>query len=246
MNEIYVHVTGVVATEVSARTVDDVVVASFRMVSTTRRYDREQRSWVDGDKTWLTVTCWRGLGENVRKSILKGERVVVTGKLRVSQWRDDDDRPRSRTEIVADAVGHDLTFGTTVLTRAPRVRQLEPVAREVVASSLADQHERETDGLDVDELLQQLSGGQDARGPLGARVPDGDNGGELGGALGRDPEDPEEPVGDYDLDDLGLAPMAGEFPGGPVETVTEVPPLEAPGLEVVPPEPVAAGGRRRR
>ena len=97
MNEIYLHVTGVVATEVSARLVDEVMVASFRMVSTTRRYDREQRTWVDGDKNWLTVTCWRGLAENVRACVHKGERVVVAGKLKVSQWRDDDGRPRSRT-----------------------------------------------------------------------------------------------------------------------------------------------------
>lgn len=211
MNEIYVHVTGVVATEVSARTVDDVVVASFRMVSTTRRYDREQRSWVDGDKNWLTVTCWRGLGDNVRKSVLKGERVVVAGKLRVSQWRDEDDRPRSRAEIVADAVGHDLTFGTTVLTRTPRVRQLEPVARELVASSLADQHERETEGLDVDALIDELTAARQDRNPFAGRLPEGH--------LERDPDDDEDEDRDeededrdedYDVDDLARAAAGAE------------------------------------
>jgi single-strand DNA-binding protein len=153
MNEIFVHVTGVVATDVTAKTVDDVPLSSFRMVSTTRRFDRHERTWVDGDKTWLTVTCWRALATNVRKSVLKSERVIVTGRLKVSEWRDEEGRYRSRTEVVADAVGHDLTFGTTLLSRTPKVENLDPDRKALAAAQVAETLERETESLDVEELL---------------------------------------------------------------------------------------------
>jgi single-strand DNA-binding protein len=158
MNEIYVHVTGVVATDVTGKLVDDVPLASFRLVSTARRFDRTQRTWVDGDKTWLTVTCWRSLARNVIASVLKTERVVVCGRLKVSEWRDAEGRLRSRTEVVADSIGHDLTFGTSVHTRTPRVENLILDPKDLAASQLAEGHERQTDGLDEQTLRDLMDG----------------------------------------------------------------------------------------
>ena len=63
--EAYVHITGYVGTDVELRPTSG--VASFRVASTPRY--RKNGDWVDGNATWLTVTCWRNLAEHAAKSI---------------------------------------------------------------------------------------------------------------------------------------------------------------------------------
>ena len=56
--------------------------------------------------------------------------MIVTGRLRVRDWATDDKRG-TNVEIDADAVGHDLSWGTTVFTRstAAAVAEAEDAAR---------------------------------------------------------------------------------------------------------------------
>ena len=91
MNEPYLTMSGVVGSDVRAVLVDDhLPITSFRMGSTTRRYDRATGGWVDGETTWVTVTCFRSLARNVSRSVARRDRVVVHGKLRVRRWKQDD------------------------------------------------------------------------------------------------------------------------------------------------------------
>jgi single-strand DNA-binding protein len=50
-------------------------------------------------------------------SIAKGQRIVVAGRLRVRAW-ESGDRAGTNVEIDADAMGHDLSWGTAVFTRS--------------------------------------------------------------------------------------------------------------------------------
>lgn len=98
-------------------------VASFRMVSTARRYDKASGEWVDGDRVFATVQCWRRLAEGVSRSVYNHDPVVVTGRLRTREYEHDGQR-RSVTEIEATSVGLDLA-------RSVRERPEEPVSSEV-------------------------------------------------------------------------------------------------------------------
>ena len=89
-------------------------VASFRVASTPRRYDREQGGWVDGKTLFVTVTCWRALGENVAQSLRKGQPVVVFGRYLQREW-EKDEALKTAYELEAIAVGHDLSRGVTQL-----------------------------------------------------------------------------------------------------------------------------------
>jgi single-strand DNA-binding protein len=91
-------------------------ITSFRLASTVRRFDRAKNSWVDGDTNWYTVTTFRQLAFNTAASIEKGERVVVVGRMRVRDWQNGD-KSGTNVEIEADAVGHDLSWGTTKWSR---------------------------------------------------------------------------------------------------------------------------------
>jgi single-strand DNA-binding protein len=89
---------------------------TFRLASTQRKYNREASSWENGETNWYTIVAFRWLAENSAKSLVKGDRVVVTGRLRVSSW-EKEDKHGTAVEIVAEGIGHDLAFGTSSFTK---------------------------------------------------------------------------------------------------------------------------------
>ena len=137
MNEIPVTLVGNVVTDVSgALTPGGAEVAWFRLASTPRRYDRSSGRWVDGDTSYVRVSCWRGLARNVVASLSKGDPVVVTGRLRVREW-EREDRRGIAVEVDASAVGHDLARGVSAFRRPPRPVDLPegPEKRAIAAAS---------------------------------------------------------------------------------------------------------------
>ena len=105
-------------------TQDGLPITSFRLAASSRRFDRQQSKWVDGETNWYTVTAFRQLAINSSTSINKGERILVTGKLHVRDW-DNGERAGTSVEIEADSMGHDITWGTSVFTRTVLVREPE-------------------------------------------------------------------------------------------------------------------------
>jgi single-strand DNA-binding protein len=97
---------------------------SFRVASTPR-VRSEQGTWSDGETSWYSVNAYGALARNAGRSLHQGERVVVTGDLAVRSWTTADGRTGVTAQIRAVAIGHDLTFGTTSLSRASR-RPEEP------------------------------------------------------------------------------------------------------------------------
>jgi single-strand DNA-binding protein len=92
---------------------------SFRVASTPR-VRSEQGTWSDGETSWYSVNAYGALARNAAASLHQGERVVVTGDLAVRSWTTADGRTGVTAQIRAVAIGHDLTFGTTSLSRASR------------------------------------------------------------------------------------------------------------------------------
>ena len=120
MNEIPVTLVGNVVTDVGGTTTEGgAELAWFRLASTPRRFDRASGRWVDGDTSYVRVSCWRQLARNVVASVHKGDPVVVTGRLRVREW-ERDDRRGVAVEVDAAAVGHDLARGVSAFRRPPR------------------------------------------------------------------------------------------------------------------------------
>ena len=118
MNETLVTVAGNVASETRERvTAAGVRVASFRLASTERRYNKELHAWRDGDTVYYTVTCWRSMAENAVESVRKGQPMIVHGRLRVSSY-EKDGQLRTAVEIEARSLGHDLTWGVSKFTKA--------------------------------------------------------------------------------------------------------------------------------
>ena len=119
MNETIVTVTGNVAGDVVSRRVgsdEQHLLVTFRVASSERRWDKATESWVDGDRFTASVNCWRRLAEGARSSLVKGDPVVVTGRLSVREYEVEGVR-RYMTEIAATAVGPDLARCTAEVRR---------------------------------------------------------------------------------------------------------------------------------
>ena len=96
---------------------EGLAITSFRLASTQRRFDRAQGRWSDGETNWYTISTFRQLAINVTTSVKKGDRVMVSGRLRIRGW-EAGERSGITVEVEADAVGHALAWGTAVFTRS--------------------------------------------------------------------------------------------------------------------------------
>lgn len=125
-----VTISGLVATTPRHLiTQDGLPITSFRLASSQRRFDRVQNKWIDGETNWFTITGFRQLAINLSTSVQKGERIIVTGRLKIRDW-DNGERAGTSVEVEAEHVGHDLFWGTSVFTRTVLVADSQPEADE--------------------------------------------------------------------------------------------------------------------
>lgn len=94
-------------------------VTTFRVASTSRRYETDKSAWADRDTLYVRVTCWRHLGDNVARSLVKGDPVVVHGRYFCRQYEVEEQK-RTAYELEAYSVGHDLARGTSTFHLTPR------------------------------------------------------------------------------------------------------------------------------
>jgi single-strand DNA-binding protein len=109
----------VVADPTRKATPSGVSVAGLRIASTPRRFDRTAGEWKDGPTLFINVTCWRGLADNVAKSLHKGDPVIVYGRLILREWTDKENQLRHAYEVDAAVVGPDLSRAECGQIRRP-------------------------------------------------------------------------------------------------------------------------------
>ena len=95
-------------------------VANFTVASTPRTFDRQTNEWKDGDALFLRCAAWRNLAENVAESLQKGQRVIVTGSLKIRNFERQDGSKGTSVEINVDEIGPSLKFATAKVTKASR------------------------------------------------------------------------------------------------------------------------------
>jgi len=93
--------------------------ATFGLAVNRRWQTRGSDAWEEST-SFFDVVCWRELAENVALSLVKGARVIVSGRLEQHTWETDAGERRSRVEITADEVGPSLRFATAEISRAER------------------------------------------------------------------------------------------------------------------------------
>ena len=149
MNDVMMTLIGNVIKDVDLRfTSNGDPVATFRVASNTRRFDRDSERWIEGDTHYLSVTCWRNLASNVANSVKKGMPVIVYGRLRsreVERPCGEGSHTVRYHDVEAYAVGPDLTRGTADFSRVKSAAVVENETRIIAdvmsAAALMDELE---------------------------------------------------------------------------------------------------------
>jgi single-strand DNA-binding protein len=93
-----------------------IAVTNLR-VAVTQRVQQDGQ-WRDGETNFFKVNVWRGQAEHLADSLAKGDRVMVTGRLRQRSWDTPEGDKRSVTELEADEVGASLKWATAKAERS--------------------------------------------------------------------------------------------------------------------------------
>jgi single-strand DNA-binding protein len=136
MNEAHISLTGYVANEPRIKTIrEGVQNLSMRVAWTPRWVDRATGEWTDGSTSFVTVTCWRKLADNVAVCLRKGDPVVIKGRLSVRSYEDKQGVPRTSVDVDATSIGHDLCRGVAQFqrTRPPTGKTAAEYAAGVAA-----------------------------------------------------------------------------------------------------------------
>ena len=94
-------------------------VANFGVAVSRRWMNRQTNEWEEAT-SWIDVTAWGQLAENVAESVGRGTRVTVSGRLDQRSWETDNGEKRSKVEIVADDVSISLKWATAQAQRNER------------------------------------------------------------------------------------------------------------------------------
>jgi single-strand DNA-binding protein len=70
-------------------------------VAVTQRIQQDGE-WRDGETSFFKVNVWRGQAEHLADSLTKGDRVMITGRLRQRTWETPEGEKRSVAEIEAE------------------------------------------------------------------------------------------------------------------------------------------------
>ncbi|MFI5035700.1 MAG: single-stranded DNA-binding protein [Acidimicrobiales bacterium] len=89
-------------------------------VAVNRRWmNRQTQEWEER-VSYFEIAGYGQMAENAANSIVKGTRVVVTGRLEQRSWETEAGEKRSIVEINADEIAPSLRFATAVVTKTPR------------------------------------------------------------------------------------------------------------------------------
>lgn len=92
-------------------------VANFTVASTPRTFDRQSNEWRDGETLFMRCSVWRDQAENVAESLVKGTRVLVSGRLRSRSYETKDGEKRTVVEMEVDEVGPSLRNAQARVTK---------------------------------------------------------------------------------------------------------------------------------
>lgn len=98
-------------------------VANFTIASTPRTFDRQSNEWKDGETLFLRASVWREAAENVAESLIKGMRVIVTGRLKSRSYETKEGEKRTVIELEVDEIGPSLRYANAKVNRTQRSPQ---------------------------------------------------------------------------------------------------------------------------
>lgn len=93
--------------------------ATFGLAVNRRWQNRSTQEWEEST-SFFNVVCWREMAENATESIVRGSRIIVTGRLDQRRYDNEKGEPQSRVELIADELGPSLRWATAQIVKNER------------------------------------------------------------------------------------------------------------------------------
>jgi single-strand DNA-binding protein len=94
-------------------------VTHFRVASTPRIIDKATGEWKDGETLFMNCDVWRQQAEHVAESLKRGQRVIVTGKIRQRSYETSGGEKRTVFELDVEEIGISLKFDSFIVQEEP-------------------------------------------------------------------------------------------------------------------------------
>ncbi len=95
-------------------------VCNFTVASTPRTFDKASGEWKDQPALFMRCNVWRQAAENVAESLVRGSRVMVTGRLVQRSFDTREGQKVTVVELEVDEVGPSLRFATAKVAKVSR------------------------------------------------------------------------------------------------------------------------------
>lgn len=97
-----------------------VKVANFS-IAVTKYKDKKTGKWL---ADYFDCVAWKNLAVNISKSIKKGTRVILSGRIENQNWEDSVGEKRKNTRVTVKSLGVDLSFAVcTGLKKSRKVQE---------------------------------------------------------------------------------------------------------------------------
>lgn len=120
MNGAEVSFTGTLGRDVELRFTPGGRAVGNTSIAVSRRFQKDGE-WQE-TTTWWNLTIWGEMGENAAASLVKGNRVIVTGRVEQRQWEDDEGNKRTSMDLIVDEIGPSLRWATAQVERTERTK----------------------------------------------------------------------------------------------------------------------------
>lgn len=118
MSDNQVHFVGNVTREPELRYIGSGNALTKFGLAVNRRW-QQAGEWKE-EVTFVELTCWGALGENVAQSVKKGDRIMVSGRLDQNNYETKDGEKRTAYGVTVDEVALSLKYATGSTSRTER------------------------------------------------------------------------------------------------------------------------------
>lgn len=120
MPDNYVTLIGNVTRDPEMTTTTNGATKATIGLAVNRRWQNKATNEWEEQVSFFNIIAWREMADNVFNSVVKGQRIIVAGRLEQRSWTTDTDEKRSIVEVIADEVGPSLRWATAEVVRNPK------------------------------------------------------------------------------------------------------------------------------
>jgi single-strand DNA-binding protein len=107
-------------------------------IATSRRFLAKGSEEATEVTSFFTAIAWGALAEHAATSLLKGDRISITGRVEQRTWIDAEEKKHNAFEVVADDVAVSLRFRTAAIDRPQRSTAVDHLDAEQPLETLLE------------------------------------------------------------------------------------------------------------